>query len=52
MNTQNTKPEPWEYAAAMRELSRVGWARLSTAARAVINAWEGRGVSTFPQGAR
>lgn len=37
-----TMPTAQEYQAAMRELSRLGWARLPKWAREVINRWEGR----------
>lgn len=37
-----TSPTGEEYAAAMRELSRVGWARLRREFRETINRWEGR----------
>ena len=42
--TQERRPMPTaeEYRAAMRELSRLGWARLSRESREVINRWEGR----------
>lgn len=37
-----TAPTPEEYATAMRELYRVGWARLRREWREIINRWEGR----------
>lgn len=43
METQTVAmPTAEEYRAAMRELGRVGWARLGSRSRAIINKWEGR----------
>ena len=40
--TKTRTPEPWQYAAAMRALSEVGWNCLTDEERAIIDKWEGR----------
>ncbi len=40
--TKRRTVEPWQYAAAMRALSRLGWACITDEEREIINVWEGR----------